>query len=158
MPRGFFDSKRPRKDCLTKCEFPVGVDVDVKPDVQCRQLSKRGTEFDIAVDFDVKPNCCVELKDVHKDKCGCVTRCVWTVKVDIDCHAKVLCNPCGKPSAEFLVLAEIEAEPNCRPQDTCRPKKKPCPPKPCKEDSDSSSSSSSESECDCHDCRRDRGF
>lgn len=153
MPREHF-SRRSRKDCVTKCEFPVGVDVRVKPDVQCRQICKKGAEFDIAVDFDVKPNCCVELKDVCKDKCGCVTRCVWTVKVDIDCDAHVVCNPCDKPSAEFLVLAEIEAEPDCRPQEC---------PKPCDSSSSSSSSSSSCSssssssssdDCACNDCRR----
>jgi len=145
MARGY-DVKR-RKDCVTKCKWPVGVDVRVKPDVQCKQICKKGTEFDIAVDFDVKPNCCVELKDVCKDKCGCITRCVWTVKVDIDCDAKVLCNPCEKPSAEFLVLAEIEAEPDCRPADNCCPPKRPPCPEP-----------SSEDDCDCDDCRRDRYY
>lgn len=151
MPRGYFDSKR-REDCVKRCKWPVGVEATVKPDVSCRPLCKKDAEFDIEVDFTVKPNCCPKLKAVHKDECGCVTKCVWTVKVDLECDAHVRCMPCNKPSAEFLVLADIETIPKCYPIDCPKPKKD------CDDSHDSKSDSDSDDDCDCHDCKRGRKY
>lgn len=144
MPRDYQDNKGRDDKCITRCQFPVGVDACIIPTVDCKQICKKGAEFDIAVDFDIKPNCCVELKYTKKDSCGCTLQCVWGVKVDFDCDAKVVCHPCNKPSAEFLVTTEIQTKPECHPGDcACSKKKK-------KKDSSSSSSSS---DCDCPDCR-----
>ena len=148
---GHGSHKKKPGQCITACEWPVGVDVTVDPHVSCQQMHKECTEFEFEVNFDVRPHCRPYCKEVCKDKCGCVTSCTFGVEVDFDCDAHVKCRPCKKAAAEFLICAEIEANPNCCPKDKCKPPKPchPCrPPKPCRPCDDSSSS------CSCDDCRR----
>ena len=109
------DNKQ-RKDCKTKCDFDVGVELESKPKVSCKQLNQRGTQFDIAIDFDIEPRCQVRPKKcVDKNPCGCGTRCEFTVDIDFECRPKVLCNPCGKPSAQYKVDVEIDQDLKCFP-------------------------------------------
>ena len=114
MPKD--NQKNARKDCKTKCDFDVGVELESKPEVRCKQINQRGTQFDIAIDFDIEPRCQVRPKkcaDKRKDCCG--TRCEFTVDIDFECRPKVLCNPCGKPRAEFKVDVEIDQDLKCFP-------------------------------------------
>ena len=71
--------KDSKKNCKSKCEMDVNVDMDVKPKVDCHPVCKRDTEFDLELDFDVNPHCRIVPKKPlnRKSKCGCNT-CAYT--------------------------------------------------------------------------------
>lgn len=108
------------KGCPVRCSTEVGMDLDVKPRVDCRELSRRGTEFDIELEFEVDHHCRLVPKKQYKDDCGCVTRCVFGVELDFTCVPKVLHRPCRKPEAVFELDVELGVSPHCKPIDDCK--------------------------------------
>ena len=116
-----YHSKYSKKQyCPVRCSTDVELDLDVKPRVACREISRRGTEFDVELDFEVKHNCKLIPKKTYKDECGCVTRCVFGVQLDFDCIPKIRHNPCSKPTAEFELDVELDVTPHCKPIEDCK--------------------------------------
>ena len=113
MSHGNYYSKQPKKYCPVKCNTDVALELDARPKVSCREICRQNTEFDIELDFEVNPRCILVPKKTHKDACGCVTRCEYTVKLDFDCVPKVKCLPCQKPSARYNLDIEVDVEPRC---------------------------------------------
>jgi hypothetical protein len=111
-------SKKPR--CPVKCSTEVELDLDVKPKVACREISRHGTEFDVELELEVDHHCKLVPKKQLKDECGCVTKCVFGVQLDFECHPKVRHNPCRKPNAQFELDVELDVEPHCKPIDQCK--------------------------------------
>lgn len=133
--------QKAKKDCRTKCDFDVNVDLDVKPKIGCKPLCRRDTEFDLELDFDVNPRCRIVPK--KSDKCG-GCGCAFTVKVDLDCEPRIKCHPCGRPGADFKVDLELDFDTYCkaRKDESCSSSSSSC-----SSSSSSSCSSSSSSSC-----------
>jgi hypothetical protein len=106
--------------CPVRCSTDVELDLDVKPRVSCREISRKGTEFDIELDFKVDHHCKLIPKKTYKDECGCVTKCVFGVQLDFDCVPKVLHHPCQKPTAEYELDVELDVSPHCKPIEGCK--------------------------------------
>jgi hypothetical protein len=121
MSQSNYRSKYSKKNyCPVRCSTDVELDLDVKPKVACREVSRRGTEFDIELDFEVNHHCKLIPKKTFKDECGCVTKCVFGVQLDFDCVPKVRHNPCNKPSAQFELDVELDVSPHCKPIEDCK--------------------------------------
>lgn len=116
----YYSKYSKKQYCPVRCSTDVELDLDVKPKVACRELSRRGTEFDIELDFEVNHNCKLIPKKTYKDECGCVTKCVFGVQLDFDCIPKVRHNPCQKPSAQFELDVELDVSPHCKPIEDCK--------------------------------------
>lgn len=138
-----------KQGCPVKCSTEVGLDLDVKPKVSCRELWRRGTEFDVELDFKVDHNCELIPKKTYKDEKGCVTKCVFGVKLDFDCVPYVRHNPCGKPSAEFELDVELDVKPECRPIDNCKVKYSKSNDK-----KDDKKDWKKKEDCDCNACKK----
>ena len=116
----YYSKYSKKQYCPVRCSTDVELDLDVKPKVACRELSRRGTEFDIELDFEVNHNCKLIPKKTYKDECGCVTKCVFGVQLDFDCIPRVRHNPCSKPSAQFELDVELDVSPHCKPIEDCK--------------------------------------
>lgn len=116
----YYSKNSKKQYCPVRCSTDVELDLDVKPRVQCRELSRQGTEFDIELDFEVNHNCKLIPKKTYKDECGCVTKCVFGVQLDFDCVPKVRHNPCRKPSAQYELDVELDVSPHCKPIEGCK--------------------------------------
>lgn len=122
MSHGDYSQKKSKKPrCPVRCSTDVELDLDVKPEVRCREISRRGTEFDVEVEFEVDHHCQLIPKKVkHDEKDPCKTRCEFKVKLDFDCHAKVKHNPCQRPEAKFELDVELDVKPHCKPIEDCK--------------------------------------
>ena len=116
----YYSKYSKKQYCPVRCSTDVELDLDVKPKVACREVSRRGTEFDIELDFEVNHTCKLIPKKTYKDECGCVTKCVFGVQLDFDCIPKVRHNPCQKPSAVFELDVELDVSPHCKPIEDCK--------------------------------------
>ena len=122
MSHANYSSKHPKKPrCPVRCSTDVELDLDVKPKVACRELSRQGTEFDIELDFEVNHNCQLIPKKTHQDECNpCTVKCVFGVKLDFDCTPRVIHHPCRKPTAVFELDVELDVSPHCKPIEDCK--------------------------------------
>lgn len=118
----YYSKYSKKQYCPVKCSTDVELELDVKQKVNCREISRKGTEFDIELDFEVKHNCKLTPKRTYKDESGCITKCVFAVELDFDCTPKIRHNSCNKPSAKFELDVELEVSPNCKPIEGCKVK------------------------------------
>lgn len=112
-------NKQPR--CPVRCSTDVELDLDVKQRVECREISRRGTEFDVEVEFEIDHDCKLIPKKNHKEsEDPCKVKCEFKVALDFKCHAKVKHNPCQRPEALFELDVELDVKPNCKPIEDCK--------------------------------------
>ena len=115
-------SQQTKKACPVRCSTEVELDVDIKQQARCTQLSKNGAAFDVELDIKVDHRCILRPKHV-KDNCDpCTVGCVFSVDLDFDCDARVKYTPCHKPEARYRLDVEIEARPQCKPIEGCKVK------------------------------------
>lgn len=116
-------SKSPKKRCPVRCSTDVELDLDVKKQVACHEISRRGTEFDVEIDFEIDHRCkLIPKKQQPKNECEspCKTGCAFTVQLDFDCSSKIRHSSCAKPSAKFELDVELDVAPHCKPLEECK--------------------------------------